>query len=60
MSKAVFMGDGVIPIRELLQALAEAGWDKWYDIEIISEELWKMEPGAFLQMGMEKYKKLWD
>ena len=56
----VFMGDGVIPVRELLEALAEAGWDKWYDIEIISNELWKMEPKAFLQMGMEKYKKLWD
>jgi sugar phosphate isomerase/epimerase len=56
----VFMGDGVIPIRELLAALEEAGWNKWYDIEIISNELWNMETRAFLKLGMEKYKKLWD
>lgn len=56
----VFMGDGVIPIRELLDALKDAGWDRWYDIEIISRELWQMDPGEFLKLGMEKYKKLWE
>ncbi len=54
----VFMGDGVIPIKELLEALREAGWDKWYDIEIISNELLKMDPKEFLELGMEKYKKM--
>jgi sugar phosphate isomerase/epimerase len=56
----VFMGDGVIPIRELLNALKDAGWDRWYDIEIISHELWQMDPRDFLKLGMEKYKKLWE
>lgn len=54
----VFMGDGVVPIKELLEALREAGWDRWYDIEIISDELLKMDPKEFLELGMEKYKKL--
>lgn len=54
----VFMGDGVIPIKELLKALEEAGWNKWYDIEIISNELWKMDPKQFLELGMKKYMEL--
>jgi sugar phosphate isomerase/epimerase len=53
------MGDGVIPIRRLLDAVKEQGWDKWYDIEIFSHELWQMEPKEFLKLAMKKYEKLW-
>ncbi|MFA5585746.1 MAG: sugar phosphate isomerase/epimerase family protein [Saccharofermentanales bacterium] len=55
----VLMGDGVIPVRVLLDAFREQGWDKWYDIEIFSEELWAMEPRDFLQLAKEKYNNLW-
>jgi len=56
----VLMGDGVIPVRQILEALKEQGWDKWYDIEVFSEELWQMEPGAFLKLAFEKYRRLWQ
>ena len=55
----VLMGDGVIPVRALLDAFKEQGWNKWYDIEIFSDELWAMEPAAFLKLAREKYDQLW-
>jgi sugar phosphate isomerase/epimerase len=56
----VLMGDGVIPVRQILDALKEQGWDRWYDIEVFSEELWQMEPEAFLKLALEKYRRLWQ
>jgi len=54
------MGDGVIPVRQILEALKKQGWDKWYDIEVFSEELWQMEPGEFLKLALEKYHRMWQ
>jgi len=54
------MGDGVIPIRQILEAMKEQGWDRWYDIEVFSPELWQMEPGEFLKVAREKYRQLWQ
>ena len=55
----VLMGDGVIPVRLLLDALARQGWDAWYDIEIFSDELWSMAPKEFFKMAQDKYMALW-
>lgn len=33
-------GDGVIPLREILDAVKKTGYDGWYTIEIMSDELW--------------------
>ncbi len=33
------LGEGVIPLRELLQALERAGYQGYYDMEIISDDL---------------------
>ena len=55
----VLMGDGVIPIREILDELKKLGWDKWYDIQVFSDELWSMKPKEFLALAYEKYQKLW-
>jgi sugar phosphate isomerase/epimerase len=55
----VLMGDGVIPVRRILEALKEQGWDRWYDIEIFSEELWRMKPEEFLKVALEKYNSMW-
>ena len=55
----VLMGDGVIPVRLLLEKFREQGWDKWYDIEIFSDELWAMNPQDFFRFAKEKYALLW-
>ena len=52
------MGYGVIPLKEILNSIKDQGWNKCYDIEIFSYELWKMEPKEFLKMAREKYDKL--
>ena len=56
----VLMGDGCIPVRTILEEVKRQGWDKWYDIEIFSDELWAMEPEAFLRLAREKYDKIWS
>jgi sugar phosphate isomerase/epimerase len=55
----VLMGDGCIPVRNILEEVKRQGWDKWYDIEIFSDELWSMEPGEFLRLAREKYERMW-
>lgn len=55
----VLMGDGCIPIREMLDAIEQAGWNKWYDVEIFSEELWKLDAKEFIKKCKEKYKNIW-
>jgi sugar phosphate isomerase/epimerase len=54
----VLMGDGCIPITELLTAIEAAGWDRWYDVEILSDELWKMDGREFIKLCVRKYKSM--
>jgi len=56
----VLMGDGCIPVKNILEELKRQGWDRWYDIEIFSDELWSMEPEEFLRLAREKYDRLWS
>jgi sugar phosphate isomerase/epimerase len=43
------MGEGCIPLGELLTAVERAGFADWYDVEIFSDELWKLDPTEFLR-----------
>lgn len=36
-------GEGALPIREIVNTLESAGYDGWYEIEVWSQELWKMD-----------------
>ncbi|MBI2195168.1 MAG: sugar phosphate isomerase/epimerase [Planctomycetes bacterium] len=52
-------GDGVIPLRDILQALHESGYRGWYEVEIFSDELWKSDYRQLVQRciaGWEKVK----
>ena len=55
----VLMGDGCIPVRNILEEVNRQGWDRWYDVEIFSDELWAMDPEDFLRLAREKYDALW-
>jgi sugar phosphate isomerase/epimerase len=55
----VLMGDGCIPVRNILEEVRRQGWDKWYDIEIFSDELWALDPAEFLALARQKYDALW-
>ncbi len=36
-------GEGRLPIREIVYALESAGYDGWYETEVWSPDLWKMD-----------------
>lgn len=54
------MGDGCIPVKNVLEEVKKQGWDKWYDVEVLSDEPWSMEPEEFLKLVREKYDRMWS
>jgi sugar phosphate isomerase/epimerase len=42
------MGDGVIPLPQIVRAIEATGYSGYYDVEIFSEELWRGDYGAML------------
>lgn len=41
-------GEGVLPLRDMLAAIVDAGYDGWFDVEIMSRELWASDYDALL------------
>lgn len=41
------LGDGVVPLAEIIAALGSAGFDGYYDVELIGTEV---EPGGYLDL----------
>ena len=54
------MSEGCIPLAELLDAVRDAGFSDWYDVEIFSDELWELAPAEFLErctLGYERIRR---
>lgn len=49
------MGDGVIELRRLRQAVDEAGYRGPIEVEIFSHELWARNPDELLELVKERY-----
>ena len=43
------MGRGIIPLKEILDAVAATGYDGFYDVEIMSGEIWAMDYNEVLR-----------
>jgi sugar phosphate isomerase/epimerase len=56
----VLMGDGCIPLAELVDAIERAGWNSWYEVEILSDELWRMGERDFVRLCKSKYQGFWQ
>lgn len=52
----VFPGDGVAPLDEILQTLADSGTPKILSLELFNPEYWKMEASVAAKTGLEKMK----
>jgi len=50
----VYPGDGVAPLRQVLQDLAAAGWEGMLSLELFNEAYWQQDPGTVARTGMEK------
>jgi sugar phosphate isomerase/epimerase len=53
------MGDGVIPLNEILSAIEATGYDGFYDIEIMSDDIWQMDYSTLIQECKSRFAKLW-
>lgn len=51
----VLPGDGVIDFGPIFEALA---WDGLYDLEIFSDDLWRLDPRELARMGVEALRRL--
>jgi sugar phosphate isomerase/epimerase len=51
------MGDGMIPLRQIRNAVEEAGYLGPIEIEIFNEDLWRMPCEEVLEICEERYKR---
>lgn len=52
------LGDGIVPLGEIVAALTEAGYDGYYDIEILGEEIEARDYHGLLEHAKQAYSKL--
>jgi 2-keto-myo-inositol isomerase len=54
----VLPGDGIMPVREILQAVARTGYRGFCSVELFDECLWQEAPGEVAQLAFEKTSSL--
>ena len=58
-SERVVMGDGDIPLRPIVHALAAAGYDGWYDIELLGPAIEREGYEAVVPRAVVRFRELW-
>jgi sugar phosphate isomerase/epimerase len=58
-SERVVIGDGDIPLRRIVEALAAAGYDRWYDIELLGPAIEAEGYDAVVPRAVERFRALW-
>lgn len=58
-SERVMIGDGDIPLRRLCGALAAAGYDGWYDIEILGPAIEAAGYAQVVPQALARFRGLW-
>lgn len=53
-------GTGVLPLREILLKLDDAGYRGYYDVEIFSEEVWSQPPDDVLSACRRFFESVWQ
>jgi sugar phosphate isomerase/epimerase len=53
------LGTGVIPLREILPAIEATGYRGYYDVEIMSEQVWAMDPWQVLAACQTGFQRIW-
>jgi sugar phosphate isomerase/epimerase len=54
------LGAGVIPLREILSAIEATGYRGYYDVEIMSEQVWAMDPREVLDALKVGFQRIWE
>ena len=58
-SERVVIGDGDIPLRRLCGALADAGYDGWYDIELLGPAIEREGYESVVPRAIARFRGLW-
>jgi sugar phosphate isomerase/epimerase len=58
-SERVVIGDGDIPLRRICRALADAGYDGWYDIELLGAAIEAEGYEAVVPRAVRRFRELW-
>jgi sugar phosphate isomerase/epimerase len=58
-SDRVVVGDGDIPLRRILGALAAAGYDRWYDLELLGPAIEAEGYEAVVPRAVARLRALW-
>jgi len=51
------MGDGIINVREITKSVEETGFRGYHEVEIFSNQYWKMDQNEFLNLIVTRYKQ---
>jgi sugar phosphate isomerase/epimerase len=54
----VRLGEGQLPLAQLVSALASAGYDKFYDVELMGEDIEATDYHALLEHSQQAYRQL--
>ncbi len=52
------LGEGELPLAELISALSAAGYDKFYDVELMGEDIEATDYHALLEHSQQAYRQL--
>lgn len=52
------LGEGMIPLKEIISALASAGYQGYYDVELLGEEMEQVDYRALLKHATEAFDRL--
>ena len=59
-SERVVIGDGDIPLRRICRALADAGYDGWYDVELLGPAIEREGYASVLPRAAAAFRALWS
>jgi sugar phosphate isomerase/epimerase len=54
------LGEGIIPLKEILLAIQATGYDGFYDVEIMSESVWNMDYSEVLDACKSTFDQIWS
>ena len=54
----VFAGEGVFPLRAMIDLLGEKEYNGWYAVEIFNDEYWTHGPREMAERAMASMRKL--
>jgi sugar phosphate isomerase/epimerase len=52
------LGEGAIPLREIISALSAAGYDGYYDVELLGEEVEAVDYRELLEHSKRAFQQL--